>query len=71
MASTKCAVLLSKNILTETMKTGDQILLECGRGTIILEILYVAAYTTARSVNHTKIFRLTQHVDRLCRGSLF
>ena len=71
MASTKCAVLLSKNVLTETMKTGDQILLECGRGPSSHLTLCIAAYTTARSVNHTKIFRLSQHVDRLCNHCHF
>lgn len=27
---------------------------------------FSAAYTTARSVFHTKVFRLSQHIDRLC-----
>ncbi|KAK8798103.1 hypothetical protein WA171_005628 [Blastocystis sp. BT1] len=55
MAATKGSVLLAKNVLIETTKTGDQVLMECGR----------AAYTTARSVFHTKVFRLSQHIDRL------
>ena len=66
MAATKGSVLLAKNVLIETTKTGDQVLMECGRGTILIVLLFLAAYTTARSVFHTKVFRLSQHSDRLC-----
>ena len=68
MAATKCSVLLAKNFLTETTKTGDQVLMECGRGSILIPLSFAAAYTTARSVFHTKVFRLSQHIDRLCTG---
>ena len=68
----KSSILLVKNILTETCKTSDQVLMDCGRGKLYLSnILYVAAYTTARSVYHTKVFRLSQHIDRLCISLFF
>lgn len=66
MASVHKAVLLSKNVLGETTKTMGQVLEECGRGGFGVWILFVAAYTNARSVDSTKVFRLSQHIDRLC-----
>ena len=66
MASVHKAVLLSKNVIGETTKTMGQVLAECGRGVFGAWILSVAAYTNARSVDSTKVFRLSQHIDRLC-----
>lgn len=71
MASIHKTVLLSKNVLAVTTKTMGQVLEECGRCGFGAWILYVAAYTNARSVDGTKIFRLSQHIDRLCLSCLF
>lgn len=54
MASIHKTVLLSKNVLAVTTKTMGQVLEECGRCGFGAWILYVAAYTNARSVDGTK-----------------
>lgn len=62
----KSSILLTKNILSETSITADQILRGLKEGRVSLMNLYIAVYTTARSVKYTSVFRLDQHIDRLC-----